>query len=469
MHTNNNFSVIARGFFIGCLAFSLVLVLIATATRTQDNRPQDVASVPAQVSSDTGVPGPVGTAQLPVFPTISPQVPTPEPTPTILLTDPPELIDGIVVTAMTLEDERTKQPQPPTSTDLTLSEVSTVSRPQPIGQFAWAPTGDKLLFVEQSGELYLSDIDGNNATVLHKYSELDDYFQEQQPMGDTLLVRHLGDLQPEGGRAPTHMDVIKFATGEPPSIKEGPELKHPLHHLRWWSPDRASGIAHTDYEGGDLLVTLDAEGNLVDEVNVPHMYTGAVQPGGEWLVYATNGQSLKNLDLTQPKTIYLRNLKTNKLLQLTKPGEGAAVGSWSPDGEWFLVATSIGTAVVRANGKEWLIIPEGEVNAVWSPNSKFLAFSDVTGKSSDGHNVSSWEGSTYLVNLSARKVKRVNLDSQSVGKPGASGSAGAGTLLWQPRWSPNGASLAFLSFDPACPYMCSGKSPAIHRMEITTK
>ncbi len=226
------------------------------------------------------------------------------------------------------------------------------------------------------------------------------------PLTNTLLVRNLGELQANGEREPSRMDVIRFTPGQAPTLQQGPNLAHAPIHLRWWSPTRASGIAHTGFDGGDLLVTVDQDGNLVSELNVPYMLSGAVRPGGEWLAYATSYQVSNPIDGSSPQTAYLLNLTTGQRLRVTEPGNGSAVGSWSPDGNWFLMSSSIGVALVSNDGRQWVTIPNADatVDAVWSTDSKYLAYAVIQGQSPHGHTISSWTGSVHIVNVPAREV-----------------------------------------------------------------
>ena len=342
-----------------------------------------------------------------------------------------------------------------------MSEKERIDRSHAISQIIWAPTGDKWLYVTTSGDLYWSNVGGGNATLIHHYSEVYNQLEEQRPLSNKLLVRHLGTLQ-SVGREPTHMDVINFTAGMPPTITEGPALTNPPHHLHWWSADRASGIAHTGYDGGDLLVTLDANGNVVEELNVPYMLSGAVRPGGRWLAYATTYQVTNTLDSSSPQTVYVLDMTTGERKQVTSPGQGNAVGNWSPNGEWFLMASEAGVSIVSADLSEQIIIPGGSIDAMWSPDSRYLAFTVINGGGTDGHTVTSWTGKTYIVNVPEREV----INEDAGGSGAGAGDDSAEDILWQPKWSPDSSRLLLLSFDPNCPSECSKLAPAILHMSL---
>jgi len=436
-----------RGFFLASAAVLIIwMISLGDAGQrvSQSQQTQAVAEIPVQNGNFADVPPPVSTGQPTIQATATRQI---TPTPTIHILPSPMPIEGITTSAMT------------TSSEVGVSQKSTVDSSEPISQFIWAPTGDKILYLTQSGKLYWSNPDGTNATLLHQYDEVYDQLEDQMPISNTLLVRHLGQLQPDGERAPSHMDVIQFTPGQPPSLQESSSLAHAPIHLRWWSSTRASGIAHTGSDGGDLLVTLDENGNLVSEINVPYMLSGAVSPGGTWLAYATSYQISDPVDGSSPQTVYLLNLNTGQRLQVTGAGQGSAVGSWSPDGNWFLMSSNLGVALVSADGHEWVTIPDNfaTVDAVWSPDSKYVAYAELHGQSADGYTITSWSGKVHIVNVPARKVTDVS--------PGSGPKAGGSkSLMWQPRWSRDGSLVSLLSFDPNCPFHCSLTSPAIFNM-----
>lgn len=441
-----NRTTISTLVLVGCMAVLVIWVALGSSSPMERSGPQSLAEVPQGVAQQ-GLPNAVGTEEPPV-PEITPTIAMPTSTPTPKIWSLPIEIPGITIAAMDQDSQNI------------LAQKSAVNLAFPITQLIWAPIGDKVLYVTQAGDLYWSDPNGGNDTLLHQYGESYDQLEDQMPMTNTLLIRHLGAPLPLGGRGPSHLDAIKFTPGQAPIVQQGPDLPHPPHKLHWWSTDRASGIAHTDYEAGDLLVTVDGNGNLVSEVNVPHMLNGVVRPGGGWLAYATNGQTTVNVDSTDPQTIYLLNLNTGERKRVTAPGKGGAVISWSPDGNWFLIGTpDLGMVIVSADGQQWLTIPDGSPDAVWSRDSTRLAFATVKSAESDGHDVTSWTGSTAVVNVPERKV---STDSE----PGSSPMDPSTVLMWKPRWSPNGSLLTFLSFDPQCPFYCSGTLPAYYHMTL---
>lgn len=445
-------SRLVKSAILGCMLALVIWLAVNALSLGNTGNSQIPLHVPdsQSIASSGLAPKAIDTIQPTLLPSTSrtPRSPTPTPHPLP--------IDGIIspTTIITMA----------TLTNAAMPVAGTLDRPEAIHSWTWAPTGDKLLYVTNSGKLYWCNLDGSNATQIHQYAELYDQLEEQMPKGNTLLIRHLGQWTGEG-REPTHMDVIRFAVGQAPVLTETAPLAHPPLHIHWWSPDRASGIAHTEDVGGDLLVTLDAGGTVVEERNIPYMDSGAVQPGGAWLAYATSEQTT-NVAFTDsdPQTIYLLNMTTNRRLQITQSGKGYYAGSWSPDGNWFLITEEAGVRLVSADGLEWVTIPGAVGNAVWSPDSKYLAFSIVTGHGTDptGDNINSFTTDLHIVNIPVRQVST----TADVPNMGASTN-----LMMDPKWAPNGSTLGLLSFDPNCHGAgiggCSSLTPALFMLTLS--
>lgn len=443
---------------VGCLLLLAVWIAAGGLSSRTSSSVQNMASVPQQQQQQQkqvqdpdapppDAPPPVETGQPTPIPSPT-RPPTSTPRPTIIPMGTPIQLPAPTVSTLAVDAQAG------------MSQKSTIDRTEAISQFIWAPTGDKLLYLTQPGNLYWCNADGSNTTLLHQYGEASAELEDQQPMTNTLLIYHLGQLQEDGNRAPTHMDVIRFTAGQPPTLEQGPELPHTPHHLRWWSSTRASGWAHTDQVGGDLLITVDQNGNMVNEVNVPYLMFGAVRPGGEWLAYMTDTREWVPIEAgTTHGTVYLLNLTTGQRLQVTASGQGSGVGSWSPDGNWFLMGSNSDAVIVSADGQQWVIIPGGTTDAVWSRDSTHFAYAVVKGQSPDGHIITSWTGETHIVNVPARKVTTSGPD------PGAKAADSSG-LMWQPKWSPDGSLLTFLSFNPGCAFNCSQLAPALYQMAV---
>lgn len=337
---------------------------------------------------------------------------------------------------------------------ITLTDWQAITMPDPLVALTWAPTGDKIVYVTSSGKLYWSNLDGTSATFLYDYGETFYGSLDQMPLSNTLFIRG---------------HILQFTPGQAPVLRDAPLTSY-LWQLRWWQSDRASGVASISYVpggyvGGDKLVTVDASGNLVEARNIPYMQSGAVQPGGEWLAYATSQQATDTPFYgSDPETVYLLNLHTGQRWQVTTPGMGFGVGSWSPDGNWFYMGADIDHALrgvlVSADGQEWIPVttPPGTsgYDAVWSPDSKRLAYSVELGGCEEPGCVRTPVTSTvYIVDILARKFTEVIV-------PGASQGM-------RPAWSPDGSRLLLLAFDPHChiPAPCSGTAPAFYNIAVS--
>jgi len=402
--------------------------------------PRAAPTLPAAVpTASSGVPPPAFIAA------------TPTPPPAAL--QPATMITPSLVSTMSLV------------TDLALGAPTSLPSSEPIHSWTFAPTGDKLVYITRSGSLYWSNLDGSQPTLITQYPELYDQLEEQQPQGNTLILQHLGPWNPQLQSRPlTHMDSIQFTLDQPPTLIEGGPTAEAPHHLHWWSPTRVSGIAHAGYLGGDDLITLDALGSLVERRNIPFMLSGAVQPGGAWLAYSTDRRHANlSVPYSAPQTVYLYNLQTGQRLQITPAGQGSYVGSWSPDGAWFLMDATAGVTLVSADGAQRIVIPHGAADAVWSSDSTKLAWATLRGISPDGHKITSWTSEAYIVNIRARTVSTVALPRSTSGPDAVAG------LLWKPHWSPDGTQLGFLSFDPNCPGECSSTRPAFYLFRVNPK
>lgn len=492
----SSFATLIRFLIFGCMMAVALLIAVSTltsrtgrgastaSTSVQDvgsvpPAPQDYPIVPTITPFDSGVvvvrsPVP-STPSLPPppLPTSQPGVPTLPPvnTPTVVLltvTPPPAVLQPLQVQIPPVISSI------PPSSNAAPPTAQTISVGQQLYSWAWAPTGDKLVYVTNSSALYWSNADGSNPTLLHQYGEFYDQLEEQRPLGSSLMVRHLGALNTDGySRQPTHMDVIRFTPGQPPTLTESPPLAHAPIHLHWWAANRVSGIAHADYIGGDLLVTLDENGNLVEERNIPYIRSGAVQPGGEWLAYVT-GEQTSNVQFVgaTPKTAYLLNLRTGVRLQISESGKGSYIGPWSPDGKWFLLTTASAVFIVSTMGTQAITMPDGSADAVWSPDSQRLAYVALVGQSTDGNNVVGWASEFHLIKLPTfAPIPTVDLresglaaSQPGIALPDATHTRITTGLVMQPRWSPNGSTLGVLSFDPNCQgaVHCSGINPAIY-------
>ncbi len=326
---------------------------------------------------------------------------------------------------------------------ITLTDWQAITTTEPLVALTWAPTGDKIVYVTSSGKLYWSNPDGTSATFLYDYGETFYGSLDQMPLSNALFIRG---------------HILQFPPGQAPLLRDAPSTPY-LWQLRWWQSDRASGVAVGAYEGGEKLVTVDANGQLVEERNIPYMASGVVQPGGTWLAYCT--ESHRAYYGPDPGTIYLLNLQNGQRLQVTEGGQGYDVHSWSPDGRWLLIAAqpyitnySI-SGVLSADGLDWIeMSPFGMGDAVWSPDSKHFAYSVQLGGCEDS-GCTPETSAVYIVDILARKFTEVTV-------PGA-------TQVMHPAWSSDGSRLLLLTFGSHCSPMgpCSGTAPAFYNIAVS--
>jgi hypothetical protein len=403
--------------------------------------------VPDGMSALAGLPG--------ADPTTPPNIPTPT-TGTVDVTPTPAILQSpgqLTVVTSTLDTQ-------PNLIGLGTPYKNTI----PIHALMWAPTGDKILYLDNAGNLDYANPDGSGATVLYTYnpSYAFNALQDQQPTGNTILIPDLV-ATPGSPESPNpqglqyHIAVVSFTTGQPPTFTRMP-APGPVQQIHWWSADRASGVMPGTYVGGDMLVTFDAAGNVVSQTNIPYMETGAVQPGGQWLAYATSQQNTETvLQGSDPQTVYLLNLSTRQRIQVTPVGMGVAVRNWSPNGKWFVMDAVVNGALqgvlVSADGKQQINLApsfgHGIYNGAWSADSQSMAFSVQLGGQEDPNSPSyDYTNQVYVVTVPGSGAGSiVHLPSSAV---------------MQPSWSPSGA-LTVLSFDSACaPWPCSATSPAFY-------
>jgi hypothetical protein len=381
------------------------------------------------------IPAPVGTFQYPT-PGITPTRPEPTVTPTHVALEPARLITATTSSTISL------------GLDLDFRVHSIISNTEAVVSLVWSPYGDGFLYLTVSGKLYWSDTTGANPTLLNTYTEFDEYFdfdlfEDQKPLGTAIYIVHYRGVD-NGRRLPGHMDIVHFARGQQPTLEHAEHLPL-LWGLQWWLPDRASALlpvsyTRNGYVGGDRLVTLDGNGRIVDDRNIPYMIRGVVQPNGEWLAYATDQQATDTaFNGSEPSTAYLLNLRTGKRLQISPSGFGGVI-SWSPDARWLIT----GCGVLSADGSERICMsPTGAgigSGVVWSPDSKRLAsYAHYGGCEDTG--CTPYGSAFYVVDLPSRKMVKFEAEERA--------ARGVGHVR-RPKWSPDGSLMAVLAFDPAC-------------------
>ncbi len=426
------FSVICL--ILGCLIIGNIVF------NSKSNNNQITNTISSQASLPMAVPTTV--AGQPLTQTTS----QPTATPTLEALQPASAIPAPISTTANLPSSQSISP---------ILDDKPSPMTAPLHAVVWAPTGDHILYVTNAGDLFYANPDGTQPSLLHTYDihAMFSGMEDQSPMTNTLLLAHHGTVN--------HLDVLSFIPGQPPILTQKP-LTSRLYQIRWWATNRASGIIRGKYVGGERLVTFDETGNIVAQRIVPYMQSGAVQPGGQWLAYATNQQNTKTpLYGSDPQTVYLLNLSTGQRLQVTQPGLGVAVHSWSPDGRWFVMDAVVNNALqgvlVSADASQEIIIApswgHGIYNGAWSRDSTKLAFSVQTGGQDEPNSPSSpYANQVYVATLGIQQSAQVvKIDIANV---------------MQPSWAPDGT-LTVLNFDEQCtPWPCSAINPAFHQLKI---
>lgn len=393
------------------------------------DKPTDIPAPVGTTEPNNDLPQAVGTFTYPT-PGLTPSRPVPTITPTAAYLERALVVTPSTVSTVTL------------GLDVDVAVQGVISTGEAVESVAWSPHGDGLIYMTMSGKLYWVDIAGTNHTLLYTYEDAVvgfDILGDQMPLNDVLYLVHLGKQAPER-RLPGHMDMLRFLPGQPPIFEEKKDLPV-LWSLRWWGPDRASGVllssyAYPDgYVGGDRLVTLDAEGSTVEDRNIPYIQGGEIQPGGEWLAYGTSQQATDvPFSSSEPSTGYLLNLHTGERIQVSPTRMGSA-GRWSPDGKWF-----ISDGVRSKDGVERIVVPLGLSGVVWNPDSTRLAsYSFHGGCEPEGDPpCHPYRTELYVVDLSSKQQTDIT-ELPALKDLG---------LLARPKWSTDGRSLAAVVLDP---------------------
>lgn len=437
-------STLARLLILACVAVLIAWLIFGVGPQRDEPKPDAIAEVP-QLGGV--IPAPQSTVEPPT-PGLTPTRPVPTLTPNPASLQPATIVVPISVTEVVSG-----------AVDLNASESTLANSTEPVHAISWSPLGDKLLYVTSSGALYSANEDGSDATLLHTFDPRLIWFMldAQQPMTNSLIL-------------PGY--VVKFAPNQQPVLQAASDTSN-LTQIRWWSSNRASGITAGPlvggYVGGEKLITVDAEGHLVEERNIPYILSGSIRPGGEWLAYSTDQQSTSTpFEGSFPETVYLLNLNTGQRLQITDAGAGYGVGNWSPDGNWFYMVTRVGNArrsvLVSADGRQRVVVPPQGYSggdAVFSPDSKRLAFSlQMGGCDAEDSGPCQLTSDVYIVDVPSNTIITFDEDvSSSLDVVGSS-------MLMHPKWSPDGSKLALLSFDPACDGICSSTSPAFRTLQM---
>jgi tol-pal system beta propeller repeat protein TolB len=151
----------------------------------------------------------------------------------------------------------------------------------------------------------------------------------------------------------------------------------------------------------------------------------AWSPDGQKIAYYSNKDS-------DTYHVYVMNVDGSDLTQLTDEAESGHGLAWSPDGQKIaFVSLRDGNAeiyVMEADGTQPVRLtrnPARDVYPAWSPNGKQILFASLR---DDPQNAQNWQ--LYVVNLDGSHLRRMTADLTISAS--------------YARWSPDGASIAYL-------------------------
>lgn len=150
-----------------------------------------------------------------------------------------------------------------------------------------------------------------------------------------------------------------------------------------------------------------------------------------------SGQILFASDRTGSAEIYLMNLDSLQVTQLTSIPEGACQPDWSPDGQQIVFISPCPKDQVGYPGASMFVmnidgsnmvplpsVPGGDYDPNWSPDGKQIAF-------------------TSLRDEGVAKIYMINIDDHTVTLLGEEGNKASS----QPAWSPDGNIIAYVGSD----------------------
>jgi serine/threonine protein kinase len=328
------------------------------------------------------------------------------------------------------------------------------------GGGAWSPDGKHLVFARGS-DLYQANADG---TEPHKLATVSGYLHSPRYSPDGARIRFsvlqsidsLWEIRPDGsdlhavfppGHGPSDACCGRWAAdgryffflSSNGSTSNVWAMREPAGLFRWRSSvpvQLTTGPLSFD----SLTVSPDGKKLFVD-ASQGRAELIRYDPKSQLFVPFLSGISAGELDysrdgkwltyISYPEhTLWRMRADGSGRLQLTYPPVSASLPRWSPDGAQIAyIGSRPGTLwkiflIPAQGGASQEILPQdqGEVDPVWSPDGKKLAFARFV-------NDSSLE--IYIVDLATHQVSSI---------PGAE-------KLFSPRWSPDGRYMAALNLD----------------------
>lgn len=283
-------------------------------------------------------------------------------------------------------------------------------------QSSFSPDGTRLTWsnvVDGAGAIHVGDADGSAPTRL-TYGVWD-YTPRWSPSGDRIAY---------GSEAPDDdLFVVPAEGGEPVQITAGPGRDWPEH----WLPDGSGVVFVREGEGPTRTLVAPADGGPVRPVvpTVPGGRFAVLAPDGSRAVVSVQDGSRRVLRLHDLTTGETTALTTEGFEVLTQWGGAAALYGWSPDGRRFLYeSTRTGTrdiwiADVESGELRQLTTDLNEDSgARWSPDGRWIAFWSLRGGQHD----------LWAVPADAGRPRRLTDDPDRE---------------WDVEWAPDGESVLF--------------------------